>query len=78
MTQRSRPTSRSSAAASSAPRRRCALRRMGLRVVLLERDLCGSRSSGVNYGGVRRQGRPLCAAAAVAARARASGAGCPS
>jgi sarcosine oxidase subunit beta len=36
-----------------------ALRRMGLGVVLLERDLCGSRSSGVNYGGVRRQGRPL-------------------
>lgn len=36
-----------------------ALRRMGLRVVLLERDLCGSRSSGVNYGGVRRQGRPI-------------------
>lgn len=36
------------------------LRRMGLSVVLLERDLCGSRSSGVNYGGVRRQGRPLC------------------
>ncbi|NKI92352.1 FAD-dependent oxidoreductase [Rhizobacter sp. SG703] len=36
-----------------------ALRRMGLKVVLLERDLCGSRSSGVNYGGVRRQGRPL-------------------
>ncbi len=36
-----------------------ALRRMGLSVVLLERDLCGSRSSGVNYGGVRRQGRPL-------------------
>ncbi len=36
-----------------------ALRRMGLRVVLLERDLCGSRSSGVNYGGVRRQGRPM-------------------
>jgi sarcosine oxidase subunit beta len=35
------------------------LRRMGLSVVLLERDLCGSRSSGVNYGGVRRQGRPL-------------------
>lgn len=34
------------------------LRRMGLSVVLLERDLCGSRSSGVNYGGVRRQGRP--------------------
>ncbi|CAN5387759.1 FAD-dependent oxidoreductase [soil metagenome] len=36
-----------------------ALRRMGLQVVLMERDLCGSRSSGVNYGGVRRQGRPL-------------------
>ncbi|HEY4065425.1 MAG TPA: FAD-dependent oxidoreductase, partial [Burkholderiaceae bacterium] len=36
-----------------------ALRRMGVSVVLLERDLCGSRSSGVNYGGVRRQGRPL-------------------
>jgi sarcosine oxidase subunit beta len=37
-----------------------ALRRMGLQVVLLERDLCGSRSSGVNFGGVRRQGRPVC------------------
>lgn len=36
-----------------------ALRRRGLGVVLLERDWCGSRSSGVNYGGVRRQGRPL-------------------
>ncbi|CAN5701416.1 FAD-dependent oxidoreductase [soil metagenome] len=36
-----------------------ALRRMGLGVVLLERDLCGSRSSGVNYGGVRRQGRSI-------------------
>ena len=36
-----------------------ALRRMGLTVALLERDLCGSRSSGVNYGGVRRQGRAL-------------------
>jgi len=35
------------------------LRRMGLTVTLVERDLCGSRSSGVNYGGVRRQGRPL-------------------
>jgi len=34
------------------------LRRMGLSVVLIERDLCGSRSSGINYGGVRRQGRP--------------------
>jgi sarcosine oxidase subunit beta len=36
-----------------------ALRRMGLGVVLLERDFCGSRSSGVNFGGVRRQGRPV-------------------
>jgi sarcosine oxidase subunit beta len=35
------------------------LRRMGIGVVLVERDFCGSRSSGVNYGGVRRQGRPL-------------------
>ncbi len=34
-----------------------ALRQRGRTVVLLERDLCGSRSSGVNYGGVRRQGR---------------------
>lgn len=36
-----------------------ALRQMGYSVTLLERDLCGSRSSGVNYGGVRRQGRTL-------------------
>ncbi|MBN9428351.1 MAG: FAD-binding oxidoreductase [Burkholderiales bacterium] len=36
-----------------------ALRRMGIGVVLIERDLCGSRASGVNYGGVRRQGRPV-------------------
>ncbi len=36
-----------------------ALRQMGFTVILLERDFCGSRSSGVNYGGVRRQGRPL-------------------
>jgi len=36
-----------------------ALRRMGLSVTLMERDFCGSRSSGVNYGGVRRQGRSL-------------------
>ena len=35
------------------------LRRMGIPVAIIERDLCGSRSSGVNYGGVRRQGRPL-------------------
>lgn len=36
-----------------------ALRQSGFTVTLLERDFCGSRSSGVNYGGVRRQGRPL-------------------
>ena len=36
-----------------------ALRQMGLSVVLLERGQCGARSSGVNYGGVRRQGRSL-------------------
>ncbi|WNW10006.1 FAD-dependent oxidoreductase [Pseudomonas sp. DTU_2021_1001937_2_SI_NGA_ILE_001] len=35
------------------------LARGGQRVALLERDFCGSHSSGVNYGGVRRQGRPL-------------------
>jgi sarcosine oxidase subunit beta len=35
------------------------LARAGRTVVLIERDFCGSRSSGVNYGGVRRQGRPL-------------------
>lgn len=33
------------------------LRRMGLDVVLLERGLCGAAASGVNYGGVRAQGR---------------------
>ncbi|MEN5178546.1 FAD-binding oxidoreductase [Comamonas testosteroni] len=35
------------------------LRQRGVNVVMLERDLCGSRSSGVNFGGVRRQGRSL-------------------
>lgn len=35
------------------------LSKAGRRVALLERDFCGSHSSGVNYGGVRRQGRPL-------------------
>lgn len=35
------------------------LRKRGIQVVVLERDLCGSRSSGVNFGGVRRQGRSL-------------------
>ena len=35
------------------------LRRFGLSVVLLERGLCGAAASGVNYGGVRVQGRGL-------------------
>lgn len=35
------------------------LRRLGLSVVLLERGLCGAAASGVNYGGVRVQGRSL-------------------
>jgi len=35
-----------------------ALRRMGLSVVLLDKGYCGAQASGVNYGGVRRQGRP--------------------
>ncbi|WP_298924778.1 FAD-binding oxidoreductase [uncultured Ramlibacter sp.] len=33
--------------------------RFGLSVVLLERGLCGAAASGVNYGGVRTQGRPV-------------------
>ncbi|KRC71623.1 FAD-dependent oxidoreductase [Achromobacter sp. Root83] len=35
------------------------LRRQGIPVVLLEAALCGAKASGVNYGGVRRQGRGL-------------------
>ncbi len=35
------------------------LRRRGVSVVLLERGLCGGQASGVNYGGVRQQGRNL-------------------
>ncbi|MBR0680870.1 FAD-binding oxidoreductase [Roseomonas eburnea] len=35
------------------------LRRRGLSVVLLERDLVGSHASGTNFGNVRRQGRFL-------------------
>ncbi|MFT0533108.1 NAD(P)/FAD-dependent oxidoreductase [Castellaniella hirudinis] len=35
------------------------LRRLGHSVILLEAALCGSKASGVNYGGVRRQGRSL-------------------
>lgn len=34
-----------------------ALRRRNLSVVLLEQGWCGAQASGVNYGGVRRQGR---------------------
>ncbi len=35
------------------------LRRRGATVVLLERGSCGGQASGVNYGGVRQQGRDL-------------------
>ncbi len=35
------------------------LRRFGLSVLLLERGFCGAAASGVNYGGVRVQGREL-------------------
>ncbi len=35
------------------------LRRRGATVVLLERGVCGGQASGVNYGGVRQQGRDL-------------------
>jgi len=35
------------------------LRARGARVVLLERGSCGGQASGVNYGGVRQQGRDL-------------------
>lgn len=35
-----------------------ALRRSGFSVVLLDKGTCGAQASGVNYGGVRRQGRP--------------------
>ena len=33
------------------------LRHAGLSVILLERDRCGAAASGVNFGGVRQQGR---------------------
>ncbi|HEK0909925.1 TPA: FAD-binding oxidoreductase, partial [Pseudomonas putida] len=36
-----------------------ALARRGRSLTLLERGFCGAQSSGVNYGGVRRQGRSL-------------------
>ncbi len=46
------------------------LRRAGLSVVLLERGLCGAAASGVNYGGVRTQGRaPVQLPLALRARA---------
>ena len=35
------------------------LRKAGLTVVLLEKNLCGAGASGVNFGGVRQQGRHL-------------------
>lgn len=35
------------------------LRRRGLSVALLERRLCGQESSGVNFGNIRRQARPI-------------------
>lgn len=46
-----------------------ALARRRTPCVLLEKDRCGSHASGVNYGGVRRQGRAL-AELPLAARAR--------
>lgn len=46
------------------------LRRAGLSVVLLERGLCGAAASGVNYGGVRTQGRAV-AQLPLSLRARA-------
>jgi len=46
------------------------LRRHGLSVVLLERGLCGAAASGVNYGGVRTQGRAM-AQLPLSLRARA-------
>lgn len=36
-----------------------ALRGMGFDVALLDKGFCGAQASGVNYGGVRRQGRPV-------------------
>ncbi|CAN7710627.1 MULTISPECIES: FAD-dependent oxidoreductase [Ensifer] len=35
-----------------------AMRKAGLAVVLIDKGFCGAQASGVNYGGVRRQGRP--------------------
>jgi glycine/D-amino acid oxidase-like deaminating enzyme len=47
-----------------------ALRKAGLSVVLLERGMCGAGASGVNFGGVRQQGRDL-AELPLARRSRA-------
>uniref|UniRef100_UPI000487DECA FAD-dependent oxidoreductase n=1 Tax=Pseudochrobactrum sp. AO18b TaxID=1201036 RepID=UPI000487DECA len=33
-----------------------AMRKAGLSVILLDKGFCGAQASGVNYGGVRRQG----------------------
>ena len=46
------------------------LRQRGASVVLLEARMCGSQASGVNYGGVRRQGRAY-VELPLAARSRA-------
>lgn len=46
-----------------------ALRKAGMTVALLERNLCGAGASGVNFGGVRQQGRHL-AEIPLARRAR--------
>jgi len=46
------------------------LRWRGATVILLERGLCGGQASGVNYGGVRQQGREL-AELPLARRSRA-------
>jgi sarcosine oxidase, subunit beta len=47
-----------------------ALRRAGMSVVLLEKGMCGAGASGVNFGGVRQQGRNL-AELPLARRSRA-------
>lgn len=36
-----------------------AMRKAGLSVILLDKGFCGAQASGVNYGGVRRQGRSV-------------------
>ena len=46
-----------------------ALRQAGLAVAVLEKNLCGAGASGVNFGGVRQQGRDL-AELPLARRAR--------